>query len=146
MITYVDSKNSQNYTVLFEKASAKLGLAPFRKEVLNPETGEMETVYWRRYQDDGVWKEVACEDGEVNDLGQLVLDGKTITPISSLNEYFQHIEEFAQLAIGDGRGGSDPYLLRLPLDEPFMEINANTRAITVPAALRQIGVVGYKFA
>jgi len=27
-----------------------------------------------------------------------------------------------------------------------MEINANTRAITVPAALRQIGVVGYKFA
>lgn len=50
------------------------------------------------------------------------------------------------MAIGDGRGGSEPYLLRLPLDEPFMEINANTRAITVPAALRQIGVVGDKFA
>jgi len=146
MITYVDSKNSQNYTVLFEKASAKLGLAPFRKEVLNPVSGEMETVYWRRYQEGGVWKEVACEDGEVNDLGQLVLDGKPVAAISSLNEYFQHIEDLAKLAIGDGRGGSEPYLLRLPLDEPFMEINANTRAITVPAALRQIGVVGDKFA
>lgn len=43
MITYVDSKNSQNYTVLFEKASAKLGLAPFRK--IDPETGELGDVY-----------------------------------------------------------------------------------------------------
>ena len=66
--------------------------------------------------------------------------------ISSLNEYFQHIEELAQLAIGEGRTGSDPYFLRLPLDEPFFEINANTRGITVPGELSQIGVVGDKLA
>ena len=75
--------------------------------------------------------------------------GGTSQGISSLNEYFQHIHELAELAIGigeDSRSGSDPYLLRLPLDEPFLEINANTRAITVPAALRQIAVKGDKYA
>jgi len=83
-------------------------------------------------------------------------NGGTITlhGISTLNEYFQHISELAALAMGplddtrseDIRHGTDPYFLRLPLDEPYFEINANTRAITVPSALSQIGVVGDKYA
>ena len=67
--------------------------------------------------------------------------------ISSLNDYFHYIRELASLAIGEGtRTGSDPYFLRLPLDEPFMEINANTRLISVPSELSQISVVGDKYA
>ena len=150
MITYIDSENRQNYTVLFDKASTKLGLKPIIEEVRNEETHEVEKHYFKRTYDQTTqaWVTVPCAAEEIDESTDLLLDGEgnPIKPISSLNEYFQHIEEFAQLAIGDGRGGSDPYLLRLPLDEPFMEINANTRAITVPAALRQIGVVGDKFA
>jgi hypothetical protein len=72
--------------------------------------------------------------------------GNPIQPISGLNDYFQHIKDLAGLAIGQGRSGSDPYFLRLPLDEPFFEINANTRGITVPGELSQVAVVGDKLA
>ena len=66
--------------------------------------------------------------------------------ISSLNEYFQHITQLAALATNLGRTGTDPYFLRIPMDEPFFEINANTRGITVPGELSQIGIVGDKLA
>ena len=152
MITYNDNSNSENYTVLFEKASVKLGLIPIIKEVEveveNQETHEMEIVkqfeYSRMVQEDGEWIEVPLDPADPED--KAFIDGETSHRISSLNEYFQHIEDLASLAIGNGRSGSDPYFLRLPLDEPFFEINANTRAITVPAALRQVGVVGDKYA
>ena len=143
MITYIDSSNKQDYTVLFEKASAKLGLTPIIKEVVGA-NGEPEYEYWRRVQEEGQWKEVQLDPEVAED--KAFIDGETSKGISSLNEYFQHIEDLASLAIGNGRSGSDPYFLRLPLNEPFFEINANTRAITVPAALRQIGVVGDKYA
>lgn len=35
MITYIDSSNKQDYTVLFNRASMKLGLIPIVKEVLD---------------------------------------------------------------------------------------------------------------
>ena len=61
MITYNDKSNSENYTVLFEKASVKLGLIPIIKEVEaeveNQETHEKEIVkqleYSRMVQKDG---------------------------------------------------------------------------------------------
>lgn len=148
----MDSSNRQDYTVLFEKASAKLGLIPIDQEieveVENPETGEKElqtiTQQWRMVPaGNGQWtKELLDPEHKEADAEFLA----TAKGISSLNEYFQHIEDLAALAIGNGRTGSDPYFLRIPLDEPFFEINANTRAISVPSELRQVGVVGDKYA
>lgn len=143
MITYIDSSNKEKYTVLFQKASAKLGLAPIVKEVLQ-ENGEIAYEYFKRVQVDGEWREVQLDPEVAED--KAFIDGETSKEITSLNEYFQHITELAQLAIGQGRAGSDPYFLRLPLDEPFLEINANTRVISVPSQLRQIGVRGDKYA
>lgn len=149
MITYVDSENKQKYTVLFEKASVKLGLLPIIEEERDPETHETIKHYSKMVQDgEGKWMRVDCAEGEVDENTDTLLDsnGKPIAPITTLNEYFQHIKELSGLAIGEGRSGSDPYFLRLPLDEPFFEINANTRGITVPGELSQIAVRGDKLA
>ena len=143
MITYIDTNNKEKYTVLFEKASAKLGLMPIDKEI-TLENGEVVHEYYVREQVNGAWTERKLD--ETIEADRAFIEGKTSKVISSLNEYFQHITDLAGLAIGEGRHGSDPYFLRLPLDEPFLEINANTRAITVPADLRQIGVRGDKYA
>lgn len=150
MITYIDSENRQNYTVLFDKASTKLGLKPIVEEVRNEETHEIEKHYFKRTYDQTTqaWITVPCALTEVDSATDSLLDGEgnPIKPISSLNEYFQHIRDLAGMAIGQGRSGSDPYFLRLPLDEPFFEINANTRGITVPGELSQIAVKGDKLA
>ena len=149
MITYVDSENKQKYTVLFEKASVKLGLLPIIEEERDPENHEIIKHYSKMVQDgEGKWIRVDCAAGEVDENTDSLLDsnGKPIAPITTLNEYFQHIKELSGLAIGEGRSGSDPYFLRLPLDEPFFEINANTRGITVPGELSQIAVRGDKLA
>ena len=143
MITYKDSNNAEKYTVLFRKASAKLGLMPIIKEVLLP-NGEKDYEYYKREQVNGEWTERLLDAENPED--KAFIDGETSREITSLNEYFQNITQLAALAIGEGRHGSDPYFLRLPLDEPFLEINANTRVINVPSELRQIGVRGDKYA
>ena len=51
--------------------------------------------------------------------------------ISNIEGFFGNIEGIAQL---------DKKFLRLPLDEPLFEINANTRAISVPAEFRSNGL------
>lgn len=50
--------------------------------------------------------------------------------VSNLEAFFGSITEIATL---------DPKFLRLPLDEPFFEIDANTRKITVPENFRTNG-------
>ena len=52
MITYIDSSNKQDYTVLFNKASMKLGLIPIEKEVVD-KNGEIRLEYWRRIPHSG---------------------------------------------------------------------------------------------
>ena len=204
MITYRNSSNADDYTLLFDKASMKLGLKPIVKEVLNElgdpvldYAGNPTYQYYKMvYNGDDGWEEAGPltpyrdpQTGNVNtspdidEEGNLLItdESSDATPkpkiaihgISNLNEYFQHISELATLAIGvyessdeeseeEGEGeseegattlvkeylrhGTDPYFLRLPLDEPFFEINANTRVITVPSELRQIGVIGDKYA
>ena len=137
MITRINSENSQDYTVLFNKASAKLGLIPIEKEV----NGEI--TYWKSVQNnDNEWELVQCEASELDSNNNLIINGEVSKGISSLNEYYQHIAELADLAIGVGRTGEAPYFLRIPVDEPYFEINANTRVISVPNELRQVGVVG----
>ena len=151
MITYINSDNKQNYTVLFDMASAKLGLAPVKKEVgFNPDGTPIIENYKYVSVAGGGWDLVPCEDSDFDENGNFLIvknnERVISTGINTLNEYFQNIEALSELAIGDGRTGSDPYFLRLPLDEPYFEINANTRGITVPGELSQIGVVGDKFA
>lgn len=162
MITYINSNNKQDYTVLFNKASAKLGLAPVEKEVGLDNDGNPIIEYYKYVlAANGNRELVPCVAfdpavGADNSNADFDADGNFLISkngqkvisngITSLNEYFQHIEELAELAIGEGRSGSDPYFLRLPLDEPFFEINANTRGITVPGELSQVGVVGDKLA
>ena len=174
MITYIDeNKNGSEYNVLFKKASAKLGLLPVEKEVGLDADGKSIIEYHKYVEGpDGQWNLVPCtpyddtegadnSNADFDDKGNFLIkkfvrhDEQTdediyekviSNGITSLNEYFQHIEELSELAIGDGRSGSDPYFLRLPLDEPFFEINANTRGITVPGELSQIGVVGDRLA
>lgn len=154
MITYIDSENRQNYTVLFDKASTKLGLKPIIEEVRDPETHEITKQYFKRKYDQNTqaWITVACEANEIDTATDSILvddgNGNKIPAkqITSLNEYFQHIRDLAGMAIGTGRTGTDPYFLRLPLDEPLFEINANTRGITVPGELSQIAVRGDKLA
>lgn len=162
MITYINNDNKQDYTVLFNKASAKLGLAPVEKEVGLDSDGNP-IIEYHKYvlAANGTRELVPCvafdpAEGADNSNADFDADGNFLISkngqkvisngITSLNEYFQHIEELSELAIGEGRTGSDPYFLRLPLDEPFFEINANTRGITVPGELSQVGVVGDKLA
>lgn len=51
--------------------------------------------------------------------------------ISSLEEYFQNLEELFNL---------DPKFLRLPVDEEMFEIDLNTRLITIPASFKKSGL------
>ena len=51
--------------------------------------------------------------------------------VDNLDAFYGSIEEIAAL---------DPKFLRLPLDEPLFEIDANTRKITVPAEFKSNGV------
>lgn len=63
-------------------------------------------------------------------------DGKTYS-VNNLEEYYQHIEDIATLRTAS----SDPYkYFLMPLDEPFFEIDANTRKITVPQHFAKNGV------
>lgn len=51
--------------------------------------------------------------------------------ISSLEEYFQNIEQLFDL---------DPQYIRLPLDEETFDIDLNTRQITIPASFKKAGL------
>jgi len=57
---------------------------------------------------------------------------KNSIDINNIEGFFGNIERIAQL--------EDKKFLRLPLDEPMFEINANTRNITVPADFRTNGI------
>lgn len=140
MITYINSENKQDYTVLFSKASAKLGLIPIEKEV----DGEIKK--YKLIQTNNGLEEVECTANDFDSEGNFLINGVISNGITSLNDYFQHIQELMAFAtnIQGTRTGSDPYFMRLPADEPFFEINANTRQISVPSELSQVGVVGDK--
>lgn len=60
--------------------------------------------------------------------------------ITGIYEYFMALPEIVNKAIEQGEDWK--YYTILPLDEPVMEVNANTREIIIPSALKTIGVVG----
>ena len=57
--------------------------------------------------------------------------------ISTLDQYYSHLEELAAL---DNPNNGKQSFLRLPLDEDVFEIDANARTITVPASFAKNGV------
>lgn len=64
--------------------------------------------------------------------GLLTEDEKKIGRFSSLEQYFTRIADLYDI---------DPkYVMLLPLDEPYFEINANTREIGIPTHFKKYGV------
>lgn len=70
-----------------------------------------------------------------------------ITEVRSIEEYFMHLQEIAEFVIKgpEVNGVRTPrpdktYFLRLPVDENMVNINANTRNITLSEAYRRNGV------
>lgn len=57
--------------------------------------------------------------------------------IGTLNEYFAYLKKLTDLAETDDEKA---FYLRLPLDEDTFDINADTRAISVPASFAENGV------
>ena len=67
--------------------------------------------------------------------------GKSIE-IHSLEDYFLHLTDIAELEVG-AKEMPQAFLLVLPADEEIFEIDANTRAITVPAFVKKNGIGVY---
>ena len=65
------------------------------------------------------------------DLKEKNVVDSSFTKIESLSEYFEYIKDLAKI---------DPIYTRLPLDEEVFEIDANTRAITVPKSFQNNGI------
>lgn len=62
--------------------------------------------------------------------------------IKSLEDYFLHLTDIAQLDVG-AKNMPEAFLLVLPADEEIFEINANTRAINVPTFVKRNGIGVY---
>ena len=89
MVTYISSKNADQYRILFDKAAKAL--------INNPPEG-------------------------------LGID-ESFT-ISTLNEYFAYLENLVKVSNDED---ISRFFVRLPLDEDFFEIDANSRSIKVPS-------------
>ena len=114
MITKINSKVADKYTVLFEKATALLkdkaaNAIRDRIDDANSKLPETETPF------------------DFDTFG-----------IGSLNEYFAMLEDLVN--IDDLTEEEKAFYLRLPLDEDVFAINADTRVITVPANFARNGV------
>lgn len=66
--------------------------------------------------------------------------------VDSLETYFSNLDEIKTLATSQLEQGK--FLLVMPADEPYFEIDANTRIINIPAAFKKngVGVYGDHFA
>ena len=60
-------------------------------------------------------------------------------PISTLEQYFAYLKTLANLT-DTNNPNIGRYFTRLPLDEEFFEINANTRKIAIPADFQRNGI------
>lgn len=63
--------------------------------------------------------------------------GQEETFISTLDQYFSHLEELAEL---DSQNAGKQSFLRLPLDEDVFEIDADARTISIPASFAKNGI------
>lgn len=73
-------------------------------------------------------------------LGYDGQSGDESQPINDIGDYFLVLDEIKKAVYVDKKEGTDPSFLILPADEGIFEINANTRAITVPSDFSKNGV------
>lgn len=102
MVTYIDTKNHQDYFKLFAKAQEILAAAA--------DAGKLPEGITRDQLD-----------------------------IGTLNQYFAYLENLIDPEI-NANENLRSYFMRLPLDEDFLEIDTNTRAVKVPTIFSRNGV------
>lgn len=142
MITRYTNVNSENYKILYEKATRELMAYNDENQLVKPgEIGEEnqplimpEVISPADYQS-GVfykWDEehdryIIAEETEPKE-GETYYQAHDIT---SLNEYFSYIKNLAAI---------DPIYTVLPLDEGTFDIDLNTREISVPEHFAKNGI------
>ena len=52
--------------------------------------------------------------------------------IKTIDNYFCHLGDIADIVVAEDGSVSDPLYFILPVDEPTFKINANTRQIEIP--------------
>ena len=125
MITSINSNNSIAYQDLFEKATK--ALREYAKELLKEDANLDEVRNFLK-------KFPGVDPVEIDELAnQEEFEAKIneVVIISTLNDYFCNIEELARL---------DTMYVVLPVDEDTFNIDANSRAIAVPASFKKNGV------
>lgn len=142
MITVVNSANSDQYRILYDKATRDLLTHDLDGQPIegagNPNAALVPTVAdfngedeyapytYYRYNSEKKVYELAAETEPA--VGTAYYKAKDIT---SLNEYFSYIEALARI---------NPVYTVLPLNEPVFEIDANTRKIDVPEEFQKNGI------
>lgn len=148
MITAVRNDNSVLYKDLFAKASEILsGFERTQTFDANKNyfykdsaTNEFVQYVFTATTDDGKIYEFA---NALTEYGYLYIETekgpvKGFIPelgITTLEEYYNWLPEIKR-----DNEGNPTIFTKLPLDEPYLEINANTRAITIPAEFKKNGI------
>ena len=126
MITSINSNNSLDYQGLF--GDATLDLRAYAKDLLEKQEYEVLRLFINRFPGGKDYNEENIENLTAELIDEIV-------KISTLNDYFCNIVELSKR--------NTQYVV-LPLDEEVFNIDANSRAITVPAGFKKngIGVLG----
>jgi hypothetical protein len=153
VITAINANNNDLYKELFSKASEILS------GYQSVQTYNKDTQYWYKNPNSKSYEEYDLTNGSEEELTEsdlinnfadgLVTYGKLyiktrekpvagFSPelgITSLEEYYNWLPELKV-----GKDEKPTIFTRLPLDEPHFEINANTRAITIPGEFKKNGI------
>lgn len=155
MITSIKTNNVDAYQALFEDAADILSgykrvrtydstetyytknilATTFEEKYPEIEIGGEDPLldFANKLKDNVLYVKLRYDDSHPN-AGQLVGVAEGFDPmvgITSLEEYFAHLEELSEI--------NRKYTI-LPLDEPHFEINTNTRAIAIPSDFKKNGV------
>lgn len=126
MITSINSNNSLEYRGLFEEATSDLvkRAKELRADISEGQNLELLLLFINRFPGGKDFTEETIENITDEEIEEIV-------KISTLNDYFCNIVELS---------GINTQYIVLPLDEEIFEIDANSRAITVPATFKKNGV------
>ena len=122
MITSINSNNSLDYQGLF--GDVTLDLRAYAKDLLEEQEYEVLRLFINRFPGGKDYDEENIE----NITAELIDE---IVKISTLNDYFCNIVELSKR--------NTQYVV-LPLDEEVFNIDANSRAITVPVGFKKNGI------
>lgn len=122
MITSINSNNSLDYQGLF--GDATLDLRAYAKDLLEKQEYEVLRLFINRFPGGKDYNEENIENLTAELIDEIV-------KISTLNDYFCNIVELSKR--------NTQYVV-LPLDEEVFNIDANSRAITVPVGFKKNGI------